>query len=34
LETGKVAPVLDKRYLLSDTAEALRYLGVDMPGEK
>lgn len=26
LETGKVVPVIDRRYLLSDTAEALRYL--------
>jgi len=27
LETGKVVPVIDKRYPLSETAEALRYLG-------
>ena len=27
LETAKVKPVIDKRYPLSDTAEALRYLG-------
>ena len=27
LETGKVKPVIDKRYPLSETAEALRYLG-------
>jgi NADPH:quinone reductase-like Zn-dependent oxidoreductase len=27
LEAGKVVPVIDKRYLLSDAAEALRYLG-------
>ncbi len=26
LETGKVAPVLDRRYPLSETAEAIRYL--------
>jgi len=27
LETGKVVPVIDKRYPLSEAAEALRYLG-------
>jgi NADPH:quinone reductase-like Zn-dependent oxidoreductase len=27
LEAGEVAPVIDKRYPLSETAEALRYLG-------
>jgi len=27
LETGKVIPVIDRRYPLSETAEALRYLG-------
>jgi len=27
IETGKVVTVIDKRYSLSDTAEALRYLG-------
>jgi len=27
LETGKVAPVIDKRYSLSDVPEALRYFG-------
>jgi len=27
LETGKVKPVIDRRYKLSETAEALRYLG-------
>ncbi|MBL7959546.1 NAD(P)-dependent alcohol dehydrogenase [bacterium] len=27
LEAGKVVPVIDKRYSLSDTADALRYLG-------
>jgi len=27
LEAGKVVPVIDKRYPLSETAEALRYLG-------
>ena len=27
VEDGKVIPVIDKRYLLSETAEALRYLG-------
>ncbi len=27
LETGKVVPVIDRRYALSETAEALRYLG-------
>ena len=27
LEAGKVVPVIDKRYALSETAEALRYLG-------
>ena len=27
LEAGKVAPVIDRRYPLSETAEALRYLG-------
>ena len=27
LESGKVVPVIDKRYTLSETAEALRYLG-------
>ena len=26
IETGKVVPVIDRRYRLSDTAEALRYL--------
>jgi NADPH:quinone reductase-like Zn-dependent oxidoreductase len=27
LEAGKVMPVIDKRFPLSETAEALRYLG-------
>lgn len=27
LETGKVKPVIDRRYMISETAEALRYLG-------
>jgi len=27
VEAGKVIPVIDKRYLLNETAEALRYLG-------
>jgi NADPH:quinone reductase-like Zn-dependent oxidoreductase len=27
LEAGKIVPVIDKRYSLSETAEALRYLG-------
>ena len=27
LEAGKVVPVIDKRYSLSEAAEALRYLG-------
>jgi NADPH:quinone reductase-like Zn-dependent oxidoreductase len=27
LETGKITPVIDRRYPLSETAEALRYLG-------
>ena len=27
LEAGKVVPVIDKRYPLSETAEAFRYLG-------
>jgi len=27
LETGKVTPVIDKRYALSEIADALRYLG-------
>lgn len=27
IESGKVIPVIDKRYLLSEAAEALRYLG-------
>jgi NADPH:quinone reductase-like Zn-dependent oxidoreductase len=27
LETGKVTPVIDRRYALSDLAEALRYIG-------
>jgi len=27
LEAGKVVPVIDRRYPLSDVAEALRYLG-------
>ncbi len=27
LETGKIVPVIDRRYPLSETAEALRYLG-------
>ncbi|MBI5567788.1 MAG: NAD(P)-dependent alcohol dehydrogenase, partial [Chloroflexi bacterium] len=27
VEAGKVAPVIDRRYPLSETAEALRYLG-------
>lgn len=27
LETGKVKPVIDRRYMLSETAEALRYIG-------
>jgi NADPH:quinone reductase-like Zn-dependent oxidoreductase len=26
LETGKVVPIIDRRYLLSETAEAIRYL--------
>ena len=26
-ETGKVVPVIDRRYPLSEVAEALRYLG-------
>jgi len=26
LESGKVVPVIDRRYPLSDTAEAIRYL--------
>ena len=27
LEAGKIVPVIDKRYTLPETAEALRYLG-------
>jgi NADPH:quinone reductase-like Zn-dependent oxidoreductase len=27
LEAGKIAPVIDRRYPFSETAEALRYLG-------
>jgi NADPH:quinone reductase-like Zn-dependent oxidoreductase len=27
LETGKVTPVIDRRYELSEVADALRYLG-------
>ena len=27
LETGEVKPVIDRRYMLSETAEALRYIG-------
>jgi NADPH:quinone reductase-like Zn-dependent oxidoreductase len=27
LETGKVVPVIDRRYALNEVAEALRYLG-------
>jgi NADPH:quinone reductase-like Zn-dependent oxidoreductase len=27
LEAGKVTPVVDRRYELSETADALRYLG-------
>ncbi len=27
LEAGKVVPVIDRRYRLSETAEALRYFG-------
>jgi NADPH:quinone reductase-like Zn-dependent oxidoreductase len=27
LSSGKVKPVIDRRYPLSDTAEALRYIG-------
>ena len=27
LEAGKIVPVIDRRYSLSETAEALRYLG-------
>jgi len=27
LETGQVKPVIDRRYMLSETAEALRYIG-------
>ena len=27
LEAGQVVPVIDRRYPLSETAEALRYLG-------
>ena len=27
VEAGKVVPVIDKRYSLSEAAEALRYLG-------
>ncbi|CAN5606842.1 hypothetical protein BH10CHL1_BH10CHL1_03430 [soil metagenome] len=26
LETGKIAPVIDRRYPLAETAEAIRYL--------
>ena len=26
LETGKVVPIIDRRYLLSEVAEAVRYL--------
>ena len=27
LETGKVVPIIDKRYPLSEVPEALRYMG-------
>jgi NADPH:quinone reductase-like Zn-dependent oxidoreductase len=27
IEAGKIKPVIDKRYRLAETAEALRYLG-------
>jgi NADPH:quinone reductase-like Zn-dependent oxidoreductase len=27
IEAGKIKPVIDKRYSLNETAEALRYLG-------
>mgnify|MGYP002064659396 FL=1 len=27
LESGKVVPVIDRRYPLQDTAEAMQYLG-------
>ncbi len=27
LEAGKISPVIDRRYSLSETAEAMRYLG-------
>jgi NADPH:quinone reductase-like Zn-dependent oxidoreductase len=27
LETGKIVPVIDKRYTLSEVADALRYFG-------
>jgi len=34
MEAGKVVPVIDRRYPLSEAAEALRYLGEGMPGGK
>jgi len=33
MEAGKVVPVIDRRYPLSEAAEALRYMGEDMPEE-
>jgi len=34
LETGKVVPVIDRRYPLSETAEAIRYLEEGTPVAK
>ena len=34
VETGKVVPVIDRRYPLSEVADALRYLEAGTPGEK
>lgn len=34
LETGKIAPVIDARYPLSETAEAIRYVEQKHPQGK
>ena len=34
LEAGKVVPVIDRHYPLSEVAEAIRYLKKDTPEEK
>jgi len=34
IESGKVAPVIDRRYPLSEVTEALRYYGEESPSGK